>query len=219
MYIYKTSNLINNTEYVGQHVGDINDTYIGSGLLLIRAIKKYGKENFQKEIIEQCKDIEELNEKEIFYIEKYDTLYPNGYNLRKGGNNSLLSESTKKKISESRKGKCMGSNNPNWKAASFSKETIKKISESIKKRYQEYPEYRESISKTSKNRKHTKQTKNSISKKNKGKLNGRYIHFPEQTIKSIINDYLLELSIDKVSIKYQISPYLIKRILTESSIL
>lgn len=49
-YIYKTTNLINNKIYIGQHKvkeEKIDNSYYGSGKLIIQAIKKYGKENFK----------------------------------------------------------------------------------------------------------------------------------------------------------------------------
>lgn len=65
----------------------------GSELYFHRAIRKYGGCNFTWEIIEKIKNedkedlINILNEKEIGYIKKYNTLSPNGYNLTKGGGN------------------------------------------------------------------------------------------------------------------------------------
>jgi hypothetical protein len=50
MVIYKTTNLINGKIYIGQDSND-NKNYLGSGLKLKRAIKKYSKENFIKEVI------------------------------------------------------------------------------------------------------------------------------------------------------------------------
>lgn len=50
---------------------------------MYRAFRKYGLENFSFEILEQCK-IDKLSEKEIFYIEKYNS-YKNGYNQTLGG--------------------------------------------------------------------------------------------------------------------------------------
>jgi hypothetical protein len=46
-YVYLISNKVNGKTYVGQHTTeDLNDNYFGSGLLLKRAIKKYGKEKY-----------------------------------------------------------------------------------------------------------------------------------------------------------------------------
>lgn len=87
-YIYKTTNLINDKIYIGRHkTNNIEDGYLGSGIILNNAIKKYGKENFKKEIIEFCNK-ENINEREIFYIQKFDSVN-NGYNmtyLSTGGN-------------------------------------------------------------------------------------------------------------------------------------
>jgi hypothetical protein len=45
MIIYKTTNIINGKYYVGKDINN-SESYLGSGVLLKRAIKKYGKENF-----------------------------------------------------------------------------------------------------------------------------------------------------------------------------
>ncbi len=54
--IYKTINLSNNKEYIGQTIqkGGRFTSYLGSGLILKQAIKKYGKNMFSKEILEYC---------------------------------------------------------------------------------------------------------------------------------------------------------------------
>ena len=50
--VYITTNKINNRFYIGTHVSENPlDAYLGSGKLLIKAIKKYGKENFNKSIL------------------------------------------------------------------------------------------------------------------------------------------------------------------------
>ena len=61
-YIYKTTNKVNNKVYIGQHQAEIfePDKYLGSGTLLRRAIKKYGKENFTVELIEECETYESI---------------------------------------------------------------------------------------------------------------------------------------------------------------
>ena len=51
MIIYKTTNLINKKIYIGQDTKN-NPNYLGSGKYFKYALKKYGKENFSKEIIE-----------------------------------------------------------------------------------------------------------------------------------------------------------------------
>lgn len=70
-----------------------------------RAVRKYKWKNFKKEIIWEgnIENINELNELEKKFIEEYNTLIPNGYNIDKGGKNKILSEETKRKMRESRR--------------------------------------------------------------------------------------------------------------------
>jgi len=83
MIIYKTINTVNNKFYVGQDSKN-NPNYYGSGLLLNKAIKKYGLENFKKEILEYCYSKEELNHKEKFWISELSATTL-GYNISIGG--------------------------------------------------------------------------------------------------------------------------------------
>lgn len=84
--VYKIINQINGKCYIGKHeTFNINDSYFGSGKILKLAIKKYGRDNFIKEIIEYCNSSIELCEKEIFLIKENNSLYPNGYNINNGG--------------------------------------------------------------------------------------------------------------------------------------
>lgn len=117
-YIYKTTNNFNGKIYVGQRKYTMDyknpkSIYLGSGLLLRKAIKKYGKENFTKEVLEKCKDIDSLNEKEIYWIEKLESRdHSKGYNITRGGKNGtgvLLNHPNKediiRRIAESNRGK------------------------------------------------------------------------------------------------------------------
>jgi len=95
MIIYKTTNLVNNKIYIGQDSKN-NSNYIGSGLLLERAIKKHGIENFKKETLEHCKSFDELNEKEILWIEKLNSTNKKiGYNISNGGQGGILCDISK----------------------------------------------------------------------------------------------------------------------------
>lgn len=111
-YIYRITNTINGKQYVGQTLHpDIHTRWNQHkrkcktmlGRCLFNAYVKYGIENFKFEIVCICFD-EACNELEKFYIEKFKTLYPNGYNLKAGGKNSRHNEETKKLISETKKG-------------------------------------------------------------------------------------------------------------------
>ena len=88
MYIYKTTNTINGKIYIGQTQRSIDETnhYYGSGTLLKRAMKKYGIQNFRKEIIDTADTIVELNKKEKYWILLLEAQSPTiGYNLQGGG--------------------------------------------------------------------------------------------------------------------------------------
>lgn len=85
MVIYKTTNTLNGKTYIGQDSNN-NPNYYGSGLKIKRAIKKYGKENFKKEILEECDNITQLNSREIYWIAKLNTTdRKTGYNISIGG--------------------------------------------------------------------------------------------------------------------------------------
>lgn len=99
MHIYKITNLINGKIYIGKEKGN-NPSYLGSGLLIQCSIKKYGKENFTKEIIEECEDIIHLNAREKFWILYYNSRDKKiGYNIHEGGHGGMDSDETKEKIS------------------------------------------------------------------------------------------------------------------------
>ena len=90
--IYKITNQINRHSYIGlsTHIEDRWDYHKNpynwereKDKSLYQAINKYGIENFSFEILEEC-SLEELSEKEKFYVAKYNTFY-NGYNMTAGG--------------------------------------------------------------------------------------------------------------------------------------
>ena len=111
MFIYKTTNVINGKMYIGLCTRDA-PTYLGSGKLLTAAIKKYGRANFIRDIIEECDDFEYLCEREIFYIEECDAVNSDKYyNLSYGGQSDpkLMKEYWASMTSEQRKA------SRNWK--------------------------------------------------------------------------------------------------------
>ena len=145
MIVFKTTNNIDGKVYVGQTI--LNDPhYLGSGIRIKKAIKKYGVDNFTREILCECSTQEELNEQEIFWIKELDTQNKEiGYNIHKGGNrytpkdgttaekisNTLtgrtLSEETRKKMSESRTGEGHFTQKSDWNG--WSPETLEKMRE------------------------------------------------------------------------------------------
>lgn len=96
-FVYMTTNLVNGRKYVGQHKraqdkDDPDDSwYFGSGLLLHRAISKYGVENFSREILYECDSQRDLDDKEITVIELLRAdRDPTFYNISKGGSGSWM---------------------------------------------------------------------------------------------------------------------------------
>ena len=107
-YLYLTTCLVNGKKYVGQSINLRNiNTYLGSGIAFKCALKKYGKDNFEKIIlIDNVSCLNELNKLERDFIQKYDCLSPNGYNLDLGGTNKgRMSDETKAKMIKSKTGK------------------------------------------------------------------------------------------------------------------
>jgi group I intron endonuclease len=99
MVIYITTNLITGKKYIGKDIFN-NPKYIGSGKILKRSIRKYGKHNFTKEIIDNANTKKELEQKEIFWIEKYNAVMDsNFYNIATGGNGGKLGDIVNKKRS------------------------------------------------------------------------------------------------------------------------
>lgn len=97
MGIYKITNKATGKSYIGQS-NDITRRFkehqtVGekSRIPVDIAIKKYGKESFLYEILEEC-NIEELNQKETYWINYYDTVN-NGYNCNIGGDQQSIGES------------------------------------------------------------------------------------------------------------------------------
>ena len=127
MIVYKTTNLINGMIYVGKDSND-NPNYLGSGLHLKRAIKKYGRENFAKDILEVC-DLSNINEREIYWIAKLNARDRKiGYNICIGGEGL---GSGVNHPSYGKPGRCMkGELNPLF-GKSVSKETKQRISLSL----------------------------------------------------------------------------------------
>lgn len=145
-YIYITTNLINGKRYIGKKESSVFvPEYLGSGKLIKRAIKKYGKENFIVKVLQWCETADKLNQAERYHIKlnnaQQDPMY---YNISEGGDwgdvsqgltpgqykqwgdkirehhtGTTRSEETKKKISDSRK--------KFFQKKGYSQETIEKM--------------------------------------------------------------------------------------------
>lgn len=135
MIIYKTTDITNGKFYVGQDRHN-DPAYLGSGLLLRKAIEKYGFTNFKKEILEVCSTQEQLNQREIYWItELRATERGVGYNIAAGGTGGDTFTNNPNKEEWRRKNglTMLGKKNPH------SAETKKKISTSVKLSWQQNP--------------------------------------------------------------------------------
>lgn len=176
MWVYKITNLINGKVYIGQTRGSVDRRFKrhctaspGKRFAIWHAITKHGQNNFKVETIDSASTLEELNDKERYWIKYYDSTDRNrGYNLNEGGGaGALPSAETRKKIGDAHRGR---------KRPPFSKDTRMKISLAAKGR-KASSETKTKMSATRKGRsrpeikgkKRSEEAKKAISKSLKGK--------------------------------------------------
>ena len=102
-YIYMTINRINGKRYIGQHQASKfePERYIGSGNCLKKAIRKYGKENFDCILLESCDSQEELDFCEEKWIAIFDAVNSDlYYNISAGGNGTKKTALHRKHMSD-----------------------------------------------------------------------------------------------------------------------
>ena len=160
-YIYRITNKVDGKTYIGQHkYKKLNDKYMGSGVLIAKAKKKYGIENFKKEILEfDIPDVDLANDWEQMYILFERVKGKAEYNIANGGYGNKgfhHSEETRRKMSKTRKGH------------KVSEETRRKLSEANKGKIIS-EEQRKKHSELLKGRQLSEETKRKISEANKGK--------------------------------------------------
>ena len=199
-YIYSIKCISSNKYYIGKtiqgvekrwkaHLNECKRNYKYQCVYLNRAIRKYGSDNFVIETIDTSSCPHKLNKLEEYYIKKYNSLSPNGYNLTKGGEGCKASEETKLKMSKWQKGKPK--------------------SQSHKKSLSEYAKnrpltHRRKIAESNKSRKASEETKLKMSKSRR-KLSDRDInHIIEMIDKGYKHWY--------ISIIYDISEKHVSRI-------
>lgn len=238
MIVYKCTNLINDKIYIGktynfkkrkqQHCWDLNK-YIS---YFHNAISKYGKENFQWNILNEVKTNKEANELEIFWINYFKSNnFKYGYNMTIGGEgftgykwteemrkkrsginhhlyNKHHTKEARNKIKKARKNQII----------KHSKETKKKISNSNRDKII-LKECREKISKTKTGKKIIGEALENIRKANKILSQKRIIKLKGIILNNLILDYLKGYSIYSLVDKYNISFRVIKRNLLENNII
>ena len=102
--IYVITNLTDGMKYVGQTTRSVkhqfNQHANNQKSLIGQSIRTYGKGNFTIEVLEECENPEQLDEREKFWIAHFDCISPNGYNKTNGGsgNYTVLPETCDKII-------------------------------------------------------------------------------------------------------------------------
>lgn len=144
MFIYKTKNLINGKEYIGLCTRD-DDNYFGSGVLIKQAIRKYGKENFERIILAETNDFEELLDMEEHYIKIHNAVESDKYyNMAEGGkagNSELLKEYWGSMTKEERKfARNWNGHFMNNTFDGYNESWVENVSKGVKKSWDEYTE-------------------------------------------------------------------------------
>ena len=155
--IYEVTNLVNGKTYIGQHItDDLEDGYLGSGKALKAAIKKYGRENFKKEVLLFARNEQALNILEMMAVTPEFCERKDNYNLKEGGNSGRPNAEIREKMRQ----KKLGARNHNygkpktaeWKAKVSAAHRGRVVSE----------ETRRKMSMAGKGRRHTEDAKRKI---------------------------------------------------------
>jgi hypothetical protein len=164
--IYKITNTINGKFYIGAHkTKNKDDGYMGSGVLITRAIEKYGVENFTKEILFECTSIDEMYNKERECVIVDPT---RSYNLIPGGWGGFTLDASLKGV----KAACKKRSQLLRENPEFAKWVSERLSEGLKKSVSE------GRHKTFLGKKHSDEAKQKIGNANsihqRGKQNSQF---------------------------------------------
>jgi Putative endonuclease segE, GIY-YIG domain/NUMOD3 motif len=179
--IYKITNLTNNKIYIGKHItSDLADGYMGSGKLIVAAIKKYGVQNFEKEILHICLSEDEMNEKEKQLVSIEFVLESSNYNLCPGGqggfgfinsNKDLRIAKNKKAMQRARENGIMENALNGYREWQKDQNAVKtRISNAVATMYEKYGD---KAFATWQGKTHREETKQKMSKSKKGKGCGK----------------------------------------------
>ncbi len=229
-YVYETHNLINNCKYIGycSKTPTESVSYLGSGTILGNAIKKYGKQNFQKTIIKEFNTEYEARMYEEYLIEKCDAVNSSEYyNLTKGGFGGFSESAIKSKTSDQTKNKIRNTLKGRTRPKEIGQKSGLKLKgrkqspEAIENRRNGLLNYYKNIDKSKLVSKHNKISKalrgNTLSNTTKdklGKLNAKYSDEIVLEIKKMIND---GMPYKQITSKFGIGAESITRIKQEKS--
>jgi hypothetical protein len=174
--VYKITNLENGKVYIGAHkTNDLDDGYMGSGKIIIRAIKKYGIEHFHKEYLEIFDNADDMFKMESNLVDNDFILREDTYNLKLGGegsfdfiNNNTELRVAKNKLAAQRTHEALERKyGDGWK--SFIRERMESaVSSSDRSKWSRINGLK--MTGFFKGQKHTQETKSTISKKAKERL-------------------------------------------------
>ncbi len=136
--IYKITNILNDKIYIGKHsTENLDDSYMGSGSYIRRSIKKYGVENFKKEILFIFDSSEEAYKKEIEIVNEDFVLRTDTYNIITGGDSFEAINSNEELRKEKNKRAAVSMNRINWTNPEFIKRNHDRMSEQNKRLFNE----------------------------------------------------------------------------------
>ncbi len=158
-FIYKTTNILSGRYYIGMHSTDnLQDGYLGSGNRLRLAVRKHGKENFKREILEFCETREELKKREREVVTLDEISKEECMNLVIGGEGGL---STAEHVSKYQKER--------WKDSDYREKTLNMLKESVKRGHKNGNYKYDTFT----GKKHSDETKKKMSESSKGKGIGK----------------------------------------------
>jgi len=124
MHIYKITNTVNHKVYIGQTVqqnpkmrwyAHLADARRGKKSYLLDSIRKYGKESFVWEVIDTAVSVDELNDKEQYWLNHYRTQGITVYNNREAGGNKTHSAESIERMKAAQKLRHATTNVGGWK--------------------------------------------------------------------------------------------------------
>lgn len=173
-YVYMLTNLVSGKKYIGQHKSEEFDkSYYGSGAEIRLAVKELGRDKFKQEVLEKCESPEELNERELYWIDYFDAVNSQDfYNQYREANNAPIvsgkshprygtihPDESKRKMSEAAKGRIDGDKNPMNQKSARKKHSDRMKQNNVAKR----PEVRQKIAEANSNRVISEETRRKLS--------------------------------------------------------
>lgn len=172
--LYQVTNLLNGKYYIGVHCDSANTRYMGSGISIKRAIKKYGKENFKKDILVEHEDKNFIYQLETAVVNQEFVDREDNYNIHPGGHGGSgpCSPETRQRIGARAKG------NQRFLGHHHSPESLKKIGAASKGRIPWCkgkvdifsPEHRQKIGAANARRVWSTESRQKLSTTNQGRL-------------------------------------------------